>query len=76
MVGGLGGEVKNGDDSSKAEHRVRGRMRFFERFEPDRRSSNWNANDNEWGGSSVLENLVRTFAKPVPDDRWPTISQR
>lgn len=51
-------------------------MQFFERFEPDRRSSNWNANDNEWGGSSVLENLVRTFAKPVPDDRWPTISQR
>lgn len=36
------------------------------------RSSNWNANDNEWGGSLVgLENLklVRTFAKSVPDRR-------
>lgn len=63
---------KNGDDSTKPEHRVRGRMRFFERFEPDTRSSNWNANDNEWGGSLVgLENLklVRTFAKSVPDRR-------
>lgn len=48
-----------------------------ERFEPDTRSSNWNANDNEGWGFGVEEFETRWGHLPtgVPD-RWPTISQR